>query len=561
MGKLRILSKKTVNQIAAGEVIERPASVVKELIENSIDADADEIHVDVERAGKELIRVSDNGVGMDEDELELAFKKHATSKIDDIYDLKDLRTLGFRGEALSSISSVSRVKATSKTKKSLEGNVIEIHGDEKISMEKRGSPEGTIIEVRDLFYNTPARRNYLKKDSTELSHISEVVTRYSLINADIEFKLTHDGKELLFVPKTNSVLENIKFIYGKEIARKTVRVKKADDMVIMGYTTKPEITRASRDHIYTYVNSRYVRNKELKDAIVKGYGTLLPKHRYPITVIDLLIDPDEIDVNVHPTKIKIRFAKEKDVKEDISDCISETLLSHDLIPQPKEKTSSEKKKDEVQEIEKSFEQSRIYIEDDDEIYESSLPYMRVLGIIKDTYIIVETNEGMAVVDQHAAHERINYEKFKKQYHQGIKTQDLMSPITVEVNPKEAALLKANKKLLEELGMKIEPFGRTTFRLSSLPVLMGELQPKDILLSVIDQLFDFKGKPLEERREELIRYMACHSSVTAGDLLSTSSAKRILSQLGLTRNPYTCPHGRPIIVRFEENEINKWFKRN
>ncbi len=564
MGKIKILSPHTVNQIAAGEVIERPASVVKELIENSLDAGASEIHVDIEGAGKDMIRVKDDGTGMDREELSLAFKKHATSKIYDIDDLEDLTTLGFRGEALPSIASVSRVKTISKKEENLEGTLLEIHGGKEITLESVGAPGGTVIEVRDLFFNTPARRRYLKKDSTELSHISEVVTRYSLINPDVEFRLTHNGNELIFVPKASSTLENIKYIYGKDIARKMIKIKDDGDVLgVIGFTTKPEVTRASRDHIYTFVNGRFVKNGILKDAVVEGYGTLLPKKRYPISVLNLIVDRNEIDVNVHPTKIEIRFERGSEVKQDISDIVSGSLLKHDLVPEPTPQQQETEEKSEVEEDVKEnmlTQQSKLGMKEERKVSTSRFKDMKVIGVIKKSYIVVETKDGMALIDQHAAHERINYERLKSEYTDKNFSQELMSPITVEVQPREAALLKANDALLSTLGLNIEPFGRTTFRLTSLPVILGELQPEDVFYSILDQLSEFKGKPLEDRREELICYMACHSSFTAGDDLSITTARYLIDKLGQTENPFTCPHGRPTIVRFEEKEMEKWFKR-
>ncbi len=561
MGRINMLSPHTVNQIAAGEVIERPASVVKELIENSLDAGSNMIHVSVKNGGKDFIRVTDNGYGMSLEDLKIAFKKHATSKINSIEDLNSLSTLGFRGEALPSIAAVSEIKAVSKERDALEGHKISIYGGSEPKVEEVGAPEGTTIEVNELFYNTPARRRYLKKTSTEIRHIIEVVTRYSLAYPNVEFKLEIDGNESMFVPRTNSTLENIKYVYGKEIARQMVKVGyKGDDIELHGYVSKPSVTRANREHIYTFVNSRYVRNKALKDAVVAGYSTLLPKHRYPIAVLKVGIDIGTVDVNVHPTKIEIRFEKEEKVKEEVTEAINYVLLEHDLIPRP-QKEKKEIIKDKKEEIEREIgSQSKLELDEKETVEESSLPRMRVLGIIHNSYIVVEMDDGMAVIDQHAAHERINYEDIKKRHKDQIDSQTLVSPVTIDLIPKEAAMVRANEALLKEMGFGIEPFGRTTFRITALPVVLGELQAEEVLYSVLDELIELKGKPLEDRREELICYMACHSSFTAGDDLSITTARYILDKLGQTNNPYTCPHGRPTIIRFEGSVIKKWFKR-
>jgi len=563
MGRINLLSEKTVNQIAAGEVIERPASVVKELIENSLDAGADKISVEVDEGGKERIKVKDNGFGMTKEEVELAFQKHATSKIEDIEDLDDLSSLGFRGEALPSIAAVSKVKALTKIEDQIEGTKIVLEGGDVLKIEEVGCAVGTSIEVKDLFYNTPARRKYLKKTNTELSHISEVVTRNAIANPEVEFSLIHNGNELTFVPKSSSMLENIKSIYGKEVAKRMVEVEKEfDDFSVRGYVSKPEITRSNRKHIFTYVNSRYVKNNVLKDGIVKGFETLLKKGRYPLAFLDMSIDPAKIDVNVHPTKTKIRFLEAGKVNERISEAVNEALLEEDLVP---DKSIGSEVEDldrgadeEKREVRGS--QSRLEVEEESEVEESKLSHMNVVGIVKDSYIVVETPSGMAVVDQHAAHERINYEELKDRVKDKIDSQKLVSPKTVELKPEEAALLRANEELLEKLGFEIDHFGKTTFRIRSIPVIFGEVQEKGILHSILDELSDLSTNSLEERREEMVKYMACHDSVTAGDKLSITSAKRLLEELGLMENPYTCPHGRPTIVSFAEKEIEKWFKR-
>ncbi len=563
MGKIKVLSEDTVNQIAAGEVIERPASVVKELMENSLDAGADEIDVDVVEGGKKKIEVKDNGVGMSKKEVELAFKKHATSKIEDIEDLDHLNTLGFRGEALASIAAVSKVTVLTKTEGQLEGTKLVIHGGDMVESEDVGCAKGTSIRVEDLFYNTPARKKYLKRTNTELAHISEVVTRNAIVKSGVQFSLTHQGRELTFVPKSGSMLENIKAIYGKEIAKKMVKVSKdGEGFAVDGYVSKPEIDRSNRKHIFTYVNSRYVRNNILKRGIVDGYGTLLKKGRYPLAFLDLDIDPEKIDVNVHPTKTKIRFLEEENVKEKVAGAIESALMDVNLVPtisREEKKVDTEKVMEKVDKDSSKF-QSQLEMEEDPEVKESKLSYMRVVGILKDTYIVVETPSGMAVIDQHAAHERINYERLKKKVDDKIDSQKLVSPKTIELQPKEAAILRANEGLLSKLGFELDHFGKTTFRIRGVPVIFNEIQEKEILHSVLDELMDKKGTSLEERSEDMIKYMACHSSVTAGDKLSVSKARELLEELGKSENPYTCPHGRPTMVSFTENDMGKWFKR-
>jgi len=565
LGRINVLSEKTVNQIAAGEVIERPASVVKELVENSLDAEADEISVEVEDGGKKRIKVKDNGYGMTKEEIELAFQKHATSKIEDIEDLDDLSSLGFRGEALPSIAAVSKVKALTKPEDQLEGTKVVLHGGDMKNIEEVGCAVGTSIEVNDLFYNTPARKKYLKKTNTELSHVSEVVTRNAIANPEVEFSLTHNGNELTFVPKSSSMLENIKSIYGMDIAKKMVKVeKKLDGFSVKGYVSKPEITRTNRKHIFTYVNSRYVNNNVLKNGILDGFETLLKKGRYPLAFLDINIDPVKIDVNVHPTKTKIRFSEAENVREGIAEAVKEGLLQEDLVPERSVESDIEKAPDEEKNLEEEKrlkgKQSRLGLDEEREVKESKLSHMSVVGIIKDSFIVAETPSGMAVVDQHAAHERINYEKLKERVKEDIDSQKLVSPKNVELKPEEAALLRANEDLLERLGFEISHFGKTTFRIRGVPVIFGEVQEKEVLHSILDELGNLSTNSLKERREEMLKYMACHDSVTAGDKLSITNAKQLLEKLGQMDNPYTCPHGRPTIVSFAEKEIEKWFKR-
>lgn len=563
MGKIKILSAQTVNQIAAGEVIERPASVVKELIENSMDAGADDIRVEVKDGGRELIKVMDNGSGMGREEIELAFEKHATSKIDDIQDLDDLRTLGFRGEALPSIAAVAKVRVVTKREEDVEAAEIVIHGGEKKELGSIGAPVGTTVEVRELFYNTPARRKYLKKKSTELAHISEVVTRYALAHPKIGFDLVHEGNELISTPKSKSLLENIRDIYGKEIAKNMVYISRENELfTIEGFLSKPDFTRSTRSHIYTYVNGRYVNNKLLKDSVVKGYGTLLFKHRYPICVIKLDLDGALIDVNVHPTKTKIRFREEMKIQESLVSAVRSAFHEQDLIPERKVEEREVEKDEPKEEKPKdlSLGQSHLEVGTEEKVEKTVLPEMRIVGIVNDLYIVAETTDGMMVIDQHAAHERINYERIKSIYGDERGAQSLVSPFTVDFKPKQAAVLRANRDLMENLGFEVEEFGKTTFRITSVPVVMGEMQDIEIIHDILDEIMEMKNSSLDERKEEVIRYMACHSSITSGDVISVSNAKRLVQELGGCENPYTCPHGRPTVINFNEKEMKKWFKR-
>ncbi len=572
MANIKVLDQALINKIAAGEVIERPASVVKELIENAIDAGADIISIDVKEGGKSFIKVTDNGSGMDEKNAELAIERHATSKIKDTDDLFAINTLGFRGEALASIAAVSRLKLITKTKQAIEGTKIEIEGSKIISKQKTGCPDGTSIEVHDLFFNTPVRKNYLRPMPTEFSAILDVVTRYALINYNLSLKLTHNDKVILQSPKSEAMLDNIVNIYGKEIAKEMVFVgSESGDIKINGYISKPSLTRSDKTHQSIYINKRYIYDKTITNAIYDAYHTLLFTQRHPIAILNLDIDPKKIDVNVHPTKREIRLEKTDQVYEAVFNAIRITLQENKLIPELTEKdlpqtTLAPAKKEKKYSLDPD-KQSLLNVEVADiPIKEKELdekaPDINILGQVHNCYIVAEDNEGFVIIDQHAAHERVMYERFMKEYkNKGIATQELLSPAHIELQPTDAAILEENLNFFETFGLKIEKFGNNSFLLRTIPIIIKQQQDKQIILDLIDELRkNKKTTSIDETKERIITYMACRGAVKQGDKLELPQMTKILKQLYNCTLPFTCPHGRPTMMKFSVPELEKKFKR-
>jgi DNA mismatch repair protein MutL len=454
------LDKELINKIAAGEVIERPASVVKELIENSIDAGAKNIVIEAREGGKSYLRIRDDGSGMNEADVKISIKKHTTSKIKSAEDLFKITSLGFRGEALSSIAAISNMEIQTKTEDALEGIKLEIEAGKILDQKSIGCAKGTTIIVKDLFFNTPARKKHLKDMSVEFRHISEIVTRYALSNPEIGFRLSHNNKWIFQSPPTDDKRGNIIHIFGKDFGKEMIRLnEKTDNVEISGFIAKPSLTRADKSSIYTFVNGRYVKNKMLSDAVYDAYHTLLGTQRYPVAILDFTIDEEKIDVNVHPTKIEIRIEKEAHVYQDILDSIKKKLESTELIPKVdvKEKqvqfAEPEQKKKETEYKNKPVDkqvskQEEIKIDD----FKLETPAYNILGKIHKTFILIETKQGLRIVDQHAAHERILYEQLMKEFgKQGVKKQQLLQPIKVELKPDELQLIEQNKDILDFYG--------------------------------------------------------------------------------------------------------------
>lgn len=584
MNLIKELNEDLINKIAAGEVVERPASVVKELIENSIDAKSTKIKIDIEEAGTKLIKISDNGSGMSEEDALICFQRHTTSKILNEDDLFAISTLGFRGEALASIAAVSKLKIL--TSQNNLGNEIIIENGKLISNTKIGLQKGTTIIVEDLFYNTPARKKYLKSKTTELNHIIDIVTRYALNYQNIHFILNHNNKNILFSPATEDGLNNIVSIYGKDIAKELIEVNyNYSDIEIKGFISKPKLTRLNRDFQSIYINGRFVKNKVISDAVYDAYGNLLFHDRNPIFILNVLIDIKSIDVNVHPAKLYVKLSHEDIISYAIKNAIKNALENNNLIPEIKE--------NEIQKIldkTNNFAEQKYFIKEkptknynleisnqkelssdvkdkiDNNIkidlnnYKEEEINFKIHGQVDKTYILVEDNEGLFIVDQHAAEERINFEKFMKQLNEKkIEKQNLLEPFTIEVSSKESNIITTEKNSLYELGFNVEEYGKNIFLIRTIPLVLNIQQSKDLLFDLINESGILKNG-LDEIKYNKIASKSCRSSIKAGDELSYSSMKELILNLKKCSNPYTCPHGRPTMIKFSTRDLEKMFKR-
>ena len=648
MAKIQELSEILANQIAAGEVIERPASVVKELIENAIDAGSTQIDILVEEAGLKKIKVIDNGEGIPAKEVLNAFKRHATSKIYSRDDLFRIRTLGFRGEALPSIASVSEVTLETSTGEK-EGAFVYLKGGKVIEERSAQSRQGSTIVVENLFFNTPARLKYVKTIQTELANVTDIVNRMAISHPDIAFRLVHDENQLMRTAGNGDLKQTLAGIYGVALAKKMRKIEGEDlDFQISGYVSLPEITRASRNYLSIIINGRYIKNYLLNKAIIAGYRSKLMVGRFPIAVIEIKTDPLLMDVNVHPTKQEIRISKEKELMALIELAIHQCLSSEQLIPEalgnlnfkkrtnqssdPSEQTklsfyhdlksqNTESKKelsyDEIWESSKiasfstenneeslgkesegvgekdSFvinepdslpnQEDKINIKQTlslnhqapylqtaeklmkaDEISISEkvhLPSLEYIGQMHGTYLFAQNEEGLYILDQHAAQERIKYEYFRKKIGEvSTDLQELLVPIILDYPNSDTIKIKENQQALEEIGIHLEPFGQNSFLLRSHPVWFDKGAEEQITKDLIDLLLE-KGKVnVAKFREATAIMMSCKGSIKANHHLNDAEARSLLNDLTKTKNPYNCPHGRPVLIRFTNNDMEKMFKR-
>lgn len=723
------LDPKTVERIAAGEVVERPASVVKELLENSIDAGASRVTVAVESGGTEGIRVSDDGSGMRQDELERAVEKHTTSKIRDIDDLESgVGTLGFRGEALHAIGAVSRTRITSRPRDGSQGSELTVEGGELTDQSPAGRPPGTTVEVRDLFYNVPARRKYLKQESTEFAHVNTVTTSYALANPDVAVTLEHDGRETFATNGTGDLRETVLSVYGREVAEAMRPIETDTDdeersespdgplESVRGLVSHPETNRASRDYLTTFVNGRYVTASTVRDAVVDAYGTQLGPDRYPFAVIFLEVDPATVDVNVHPRKLEVRFADEEGVREQVRDAVENALLRDGLLrssaprgrsapeetdvrpesqrgqqttiessgdqvdaaettakkstgastepsaetaaesaaetseepsvetvagssAEPPEVSSAETPEapstetsevpsagttetpsaeesvaetseipssDETQEtptpeetgetptreeagdspdeqsqtqatplrsrqardrnrrkFQESGRQERL-VKEDEEVTFENLPAMRILGQFRETYIVAETAEGLVLIDQHAADERINYERLKDSFAGETTTQALAEPVSLELTAREADLFEAHSDALSRLGFHANLVDNRQVQVRTVPAKVAESAGPELIRDVLSEFVhgaDNAAETVEAAVDNLLADLACYPSVTGNTSLTEGSVVDLLSSLDDCENPYACPHGRPVLVEFDTDEIDDRFERD
>lgn len=575
MNKIKVMDEILANKIAAGEVIERCVSIVKELVENSIDAGSSKIKIDLIDSGVSEIKITDDGCGMEEEDALLCFQRHATSKLLKESDLFSISSLGFRGEALPSISSVSEVSL--KTSTGRVGTHIVIKGGKIISKEKSDSRKGTEIIVRKLFYNTPARLKHLSSLYTELSHITDFINKIALSYPSISFCLTNDSKVLLNTDGKGNLLKVINSIYGIDITKKMIEIRNSDEEYeISGYISMPEVNKSSRNHITTIVNGRIVKNIEINKCINDSYHTYKPDDRYPVVVINIDVDTSLVDVNIHPTKQDIKFSKIDELKELISTTIKNALNEKRLIPKIETKNYiptvnkviiEDKIDNEIEE--KKYEEISLdldYIKEEtssyqEEIIEEKVPMMYPVGLVKGTYIVCQNELGMYLIDQHAANERINYEYYYYALNNNNDEISLLIPITIEFTSNEYIIIKENFDLIRSMHFNIEEFGINTIIIRShptwLPTGNEELAIRKILELVILKEKNFDRNKFNDR---VAMTVSCKASIKANDNISIDEMEVLVNRFRNCKNPYTCPHGRPTIIFYSNYELEKLFKR-
>ncbi|UCD71411.1 MAG: DNA mismatch repair endonuclease MutL [Syntrophobacterales bacterium] len=574
--KIRILSEDMIVKIAAGEVVERPASVVKELIENSIDAGATSIVVDIRAGGMESIRVNDDGCGMSREDALLATERHATSKVQKEEDLYTIQTLGFRGEALPSIASISKMRLITRDSTSQLGTEVYREAGIKVRVTDTGSPVGTSVEVKNIFYNTPVRRRFLKSVGTEFFHIHRIADQMALSKPEIQFRLIHDGREVVNVPKSHDPLIRIEAILGRDIYEGLIPVEFQDETIsLRGYIGRPTLSVSTAKSIFTYVNGRFVRDKTVNRSIFDAYRTLIPRDRYPIAILFIDLSPHRIDVNVHPTKREIRFRDQEKVYRSIQLALQSQLkavpgdarISRAGETYWQEKGVSGGIREATGEYHpgegEGFDRSFVFPEFSHDVqpggfYSSLLP----LGQIGGTYIVCQGPKGLVLLDQHAAHERVLFQRLKHQLgNAAVVRQILLFPHMVEVSNAEGHVLDVYKDELEKLGMEIEAFGGNTFVVKSVPqVVVGEgveSLVKDIIGELSSEGMALKGEAITER---VLSIMACHGAIRANRILRQEEMRALLRDLEEIDFASTCPHGRPIFSEIDYPQLDKLFKR-
>ena len=615
MGTIKVLSEKVINQIAAGEVVERPASVVKELLENALDAKASFIEIEVQEGGTKLIRVADNGEGMAPEDVRLAVQKHATSKIAAVDDLSDLHSFGFRGEALSSIASVSQFELSSRGGLTLSGTSVKVKGGGEARVVEVGRPQGTTLSVANLFFNTPARLKFMKRKSTEENHILMVVTTYALAFPGIGFKLTLDGREALNAPPADFTAR-VSQVFGRDLSRNLVPVEwEGGTIKIHGVVSAPTVTKPTRENMLYFVNQRWISNPALGHDVMTAYHTLLPTRRFPVAVLFLEVPPATVDVNVHPTKKEVKFANDREIYDSVVRAVRGSLLSatggetspfpsappdagiHGNRPAPFPVYSPETQKTIFQIHEKALdpgpspdpagsgshsfapEPARSGPATSFEQYglgKASLQACRIdpeiplyhFSQLFNTFIVFQSDSEMFIADQHTVHERLNYERLMRGVREKtLEIQSFLVPQTVELSAKESQVLKNNFEVLSELGVEVAPFGGNTFLIRSVPAdLAGKnvgLLLKDLVEEILSRDADGTTGPnrIQQIRERTATFMSCRSAVMAGDRLTEEQMRGLIEQMRRANLPFTCPHGRPTILSIPLSELYRRFDRH
>lgn len=607
MAKIQLLDQKTIDNIAAGEVIERPASVVKELVENAIDAQANAVTVEIKDGGMMLIRVTDNGCGIPKDQVKTAFLRHATSKIQSVEDLLTVSSLGFRGEALSSISAVAQVELVTKTSDGFSGVSYRIYGGEEEGFTDIGAPDGTTFLVKNLFYNTPARRKFLKSAATEAGYVEQIMVHMALSHPEVSFKFIHNNKNKIYTSGNGNVKDIIYHIYGRDIAGALIPVEaESENVTLRGFVGKPYVSRGNRNYESYFINGRYIKSPLIYKAVEEAYKTFTMTHKYPFVCLDMKVRSELLDVNVHPTKMEIRFRNGSEIYDLLVHEIREVLLSRDLIPEvevKKEKKSIqipvksaeiEEKEQKPKKMPEPFETVRrekeqpkrsvfaginynttkkqfssyedvspqqMTLNETSILEEEAKPDRRVIGQLFQTYWLIEFEDQLFIMDQHAAHEKVNYEKlisdFKKKE---IYSQRLEPPMVVTVSMAEAEVLSKYKDIFAGLGFMIESFGGNEFCIREVPANLYGLGEKDIFIELLDSISRESGNVSMDIITNKIASMACKMSVKGNQRISFAEVEHLLDQLMELENPYQCPHGRPTIIKMSKYEIEKKFKR-
>ena len=606
MGNIRLLSEATINKIAAGEIIERPASVVKELLENSLDAGATRIEVEIRAGGRQLIRVTDNGAGMDRDDAVMALERHSTSKIRESEDLESLKTLGFRGEALASIAAVSIFKLVTVPKSGGIGTALEAKAGVIKSVQEAGAAVGTTITIRDLFFNVPARLKYMKSIPTEASYIADLIGRLAMSRPDVSFRLLHGDFEVLFTHGTGNMAEVLSAVLGKDIAKDLLEIGyEAENLRIGGFIGKPEHARSNRHSQHFFVSGRTVRSPLIGAALEKAYKTLLPIARFPLAVIFIELPGTEVDVNVHPTKAEVKFSREDAIFSAVYRAVSNALRLNELIPSWKMKddlpgtsgmpgTSGTLPQPQLQFAHSDSESSAGYIaatsaseanaadnaaavivDPGPEVVDAWRSEAGVAGDnrpsektevhclegqLDRTYLFATDGDGLILIDQHAAHERVIFDRLMQTLRPD-NSQLLVIPETMELNYRQYKMASEKIPVFKSLGYDLEPFGGKTIVIRAVPVIRGISDHKPLLLDLIEQLLATErfNNP-KEIQEAFLITMSCRAAVKAGDRLANLEKEQLLSDLWKTRNPYTCPHGRPTMIRLSRDELDRRFRR-
>ena len=567
---IKVLRPELAAQIAAGEVVERPASVVKELVENSVDAGASQVIVEIKGGGVEQIRVTDDGEGIPAAEVEQAFLHHATSKLTTPEQLDAIATLGFRGEALPSITAVSRLVMTTRSHQANGGCQIELRWGQKVREGAQGSPPGTSVAVSDLFGNLPARRKFLKSSSAEAGRVNEMVSRYALAYPNIRFQLTVDGRTALTTPGRGRLWEALLAVYGPEVASGMLEVQGEDPELgyrVEGLVSAPSLHRANRTYMIFFVNQRWIQSRLLSFALEESYHGLLPEKRYPLAVLNLGIPYADVDVNCHPAKREIRFRQERKVYATLQRAVRAALVANSPVPEILPSGGSTSQARPVGTSTPSF-FSNVFGGRPKEHFAAppdaagprpALPGLRVVGQVKRTYIVTEGPDGMYLVDQHAAHERVLFDQICRRASQrSPQSQPLLEPVTVELTPGQAEVLRSSAEFLAHYGFEVESFGEKSYLLRAVPNIMTTQDPGQSLRDVLD-LVAFEG--LRRQREDILAAsLACHSSIRAGQALTEAEMRALLEQLEATDNPHTCPHGRPTMIHLSSYHMEREFGR-